>query len=814
MTARRGLALAGAAVALLLVAGRVLAGAYVNWAWYGALGAGALWSVRLAALTALRGGLFIIAFGFAFANLLAMRRSIVTLVLPRRLGNLEIGEAVPGRALTAAAAMLGLLIAAAVALPQSDWMALVRAEWARPLGELDPYLNRDIAFWVGWLPFERLLHEWSVTLAVVVGVMVMLLYGLTPSVQVKRGQMHVSTWVRRHFALYSAVLLLLVAWGYRIDAFELLIHGSGARETFVAFDHLVLYPYLIALGICTGATALLVAWTGWMGHQRATIAALLLVLVAGPVGRVVLPLLDRRSVTDRERGTIDRPYEHTRTLFTRRAYGIDEIMRGVDADSVRLADDGIARGVSSWDPEALARAAATEPGVVPLRGGVAWRGGSGGALTASVAYGERAEARNLPLAMQDVDPSDADERGAPWPSSEPSTVVLPALVVGLGLPEGVLVSDTLGRIAGPVFSTGWRRWALAWGVRNFRLAVADADPLHAKLLLHRDVLDRVHMLLPFFTTGSTPQAMVVHDSLWWSVELFHASDDYPLTEPLLLGRESWRFVRGAAVAVVNAQSGRVQVVLPDRPDQMTRWWRDRLPALFVRRAAADADLVAALPPPVDRAVVQGRALARTGFRTDTLSARPLFQADDADADLLPGTPTPYLSAATGHPLAWGAPAVDGIDRVRGVFVAVGGARQRSAFVDVGDTLRWASILDRLQHVADSARISRSRAHPRRGRVQVVPVRSGLLVVQSFYDWPSDREPSLAGVVALRTGEQARVAGSLAAAFGQTTRSADADGRLRLRLARIYAQLQDALRAGDWTAFGRAMSELKRLSSQH
>jgi len=42
-----------------------------------------------------------------------------------------------------------------------------------------------------------------------------------------------STWVRRHFALYSAALLLLVAWGYRLDSFDLLIHGSGVRETFV-----------------------------------------------------------------------------------------------------------------------------------------------------------------------------------------------------------------------------------------------------------------------------------------------------------------------------------------------------------------------------------------------------------------------------------------------------------------------------------------------------------------------------------------------------------------------------------------------------
>lgn len=813
MTVRRGLALAGAALALALIAGRLLSAAYADWAWYTALGAGSLWSVRLATLTALRSGLFLVAFTFAFGNVLAMRRSIVSLVLPRQLANLEIGEAVPGRALTAAAAGMSLVIAAGLALTQDDWLAVLRAQWATPLGEIDPYLSRDLAFWVGWLPFERMLHDWSVTLAVVVGMIVMLLYGLTPSVQVKRGHVHVSTWVRRHFALYSGVLLLLVAWGYRLDAFDLLIHGSGARETFIAFDHLILYPYLIAVGIGTAATGVLVAWTGWMGHQRATFAALLLTLLAGPVGRGILPLLDRRTATERERSTIDRPYERVRVLFTRRAYRVDDIVRGAAADSLRVADERLAHSVSSWDPAALARAASGQAGVVPITGGHAWQVGTGGAIAATIAYGAGADGRHLPLAVQSVDPSDADERGAPWPAADPTIPTLPPLVVGLGLPGVALMADSLGRVASPTFAAGWRRLALAWSVQNVRLAFSDADPMRTRLLTRRDVLERVRALVPFFTTGVTPQAMVVHDSLWWSVELFHASSDYPLSEQQLLGGESQHFAVGAGVALVNAHSGRVLVVLPDRPDKMTRWWRDQLPALFARRSVADADLVAALPPPVDRATVQGSALARTGFRTDTLAARPLFQADDADEDLLSRTPTSFVSAAKGQPLAWGVPAVDGTDRVRGIFLAVGGAQQRTMLVEQRDSLRWAGILDRLQHVADSAQISRSRRYPRRGRVQVVPMRDGMLVVQAFYDWPPEREPSLTGIVALRTGQPARVAGSLAEAFGQGARPPDGDGRLRLRLARVYGQLQDALRQSDWAAFGRAMAELRRLSGE-
>lgn len=811
MTLRRALALAGAALALALLAGRLLTGAYAEWAWFDALGMASVWRARLVALGTLRAGLFAAAFVFAFVNLLAMRRSIVSLVLPRRLANLVIGEAVPGRHLTLAAALLSVLIAAAVALPQHDWVAVLRAQWATPLGEIDPYLGRDIAFWIAWLPFERLLRDWAVLLAAIVGATVMILYALTPSMHVQQGRLHVSTWVRRHFALYSAFLLLLIAWGYRLDAFDLLIHGSGAREAFTAFDHRVLYPYVIALGIGTAAVGVLVAWTGWIGHQRAMLGALLLVLVAGPLGRLGLPLLNQREANDRERAALERPYDHARTLYTRRAFGVDDILRGARADSLRIGLPLIAQSVSGWDPAALALAAGTEPTLPPIPGAGAWRVGEGDSLRAIIAYGgAEPDAPLNPLVVQEVDPADADERGGPWPSGALSYATLPPLAVGLDQPGVRLISDTLGRVAAPVFGSGWRRLSLAWGVRSLRLTFGDLDPKRTRLLMRRDVRARVQALLPFFTAGPTPQALVAHDSLWWSVELFNTSANYPLTEPLLVAGVTLRFAVPAGLALVNAHSGRVQVLLPNRPDKLTRWWRDHLPALFVARHAVDSDVLAALPAPVDRAFVQGNALARTGFRNDTLSARPLFQADDADVELRSGTPTPFASAAAGHPLAWGVPVVDGLDRLRGVFVAVGGLNPRTALVEQPDSMRWSSLLDRLQRVADSARISRTKRHPRRGRVQVIPTSSGTMVVQAFYEWVPDRAPALAGIVAIQGGE-VRTALSLAAAFGAPAHAAESDDRLRLRIARIYAALQDALRRSDWTAFGRAMSALRRLA---
>src|SRR5262245_43220759 len=109
MTARRWLAVAAGA-ALLLLGGRAIAIALLEHRWYEAMGAGELWRSRLLTTLALRASGALVAGLFAFANLLAVRHSVVSLVLPRRVGNIEIGEEVPGRSLVLSAALLAILL--------------------------------------------------------------------------------------------------------------------------------------------------------------------------------------------------------------------------------------------------------------------------------------------------------------------------------------------------------------------------------------------------------------------------------------------------------------------------------------------------------------------------------------------------------------------------------------------------------------------------------------------------------------------------------------------------------------------------------
>src|SRR5690606_16028763 len=109
MSMRRGVGLAIAA-ALLLLGGRVGAGIYADYQWYAALDALDAWRLRVVSGAVLRATAFVVGGALAFANLWAVRRSVASVILPRRLGNIEIGEEVPRSWLVGLVVMLSVLL--------------------------------------------------------------------------------------------------------------------------------------------------------------------------------------------------------------------------------------------------------------------------------------------------------------------------------------------------------------------------------------------------------------------------------------------------------------------------------------------------------------------------------------------------------------------------------------------------------------------------------------------------------------------------------------------------------------------------------
>jgi hypothetical protein len=160
--------------------------------------------------------------------------------------------------------------------------------------------------------------------------------------------------------------------------------------------------------------------------------------------------------------------------------------------------------------------------------------------------------------------------------------------------------------------------------------------------------------------------------------------------------------------------------------------------------------------------------------------------------------------------------LDGSEHVRGVVYGAGGVNRQTVWYDAGSTTpKWTAVLDQL-HGIDSATSGSARdAAVVRGPVRAIPVNGALVFAQPTYSWRAQGAPTLLRVSVL-VGDSTRVAPTLRQLAGAAPIAPapaipeGASTDLRARAAALYARMRDALRRGDWTAFGAAFDELGRL----
>ncbi len=808
---RRSVLLAVAAAALLVV-GRVGAEVFADYQWFLALDALDAWRLQAGHASTLRLLAFIVATTVVLANLWTVRRSVVSVVLPRRIGNLEIGEEVPPRYLSILALALAACVGLAFTIPARDWQALALARAGLPFGESDPYFQADLGIWLFWLPFERLLHRWLVALAAVSTILVALGYALTPSLRWRRDEFHLSSWVRRHLAVLGGALLVLLAWSFRLQAFDLLLHGSATGGGFGATDHEFGLPISTILAYTCFAAAVVIVWAGWSGQSRLAVSVLTLVLLLVPALRWGVPAIVGLSTPPADIAARERPYDAVRAGFTRRAFGIDRIRPM--PDSLLVPSREALSAMPIWDPGILARAIGRQRR----------HGGLVSAPALSVAHGLPATVRVAAPTL----PSDSTQREDAWS-------VMRVRAAGTDGRGGVSFIDASGRadlqderlrpalvwegahgtvilqgpsdgVAGVPTRDHSVRLALAWSEQDPRIVTA---PRATSLIVsRRDVRERVAALVPFFRQSAAITPIVLADSVVWVVDLYASSDAFPLARPLATRDGSTRYMAHAATALVAAHSGRITIVPVASPDPVLRAWMRLLPRTLAPVPAMPPAIAERLPPLLDAAEWQAEVFAAVGTRGEVGVRRHIPPLDGSDT----------LVTGRYQRLAWWPAAPGGAstivlvtsdDTVSGLIVALGGASRAVYWHRVdADAVSWSTALESLRGAGlrdPGVFAGVARAAPMVG--------AGWALVQPFYRQSGDDAPAIA-TVAVRDPTGVRRGSDLAAALGVPTPTpppiAPGADDVEVRVRVIYGALRAAMQRGDWVAFGEAMHALGAL----
>ncbi|HET7583789.1 MAG TPA: UPF0182 family protein [Gemmatimonadaceae bacterium] len=826
------LTLAGAGV--LLVAIRTAAAIWTGRAWYAAMGALELWRLKASSVLLLSGVSGAIAAAFVFANLYAVRRSVISLVLPRRVANIEIGEEVPGRYLVATAAVLAVALGALLAIPPDRWTTLALARIGVPFHESDPRFQQDFGFWVYWLPLERLIHLRALLVVIVTAIVVTLLYALTPSLRVGRSGFYASQYVRRHWVVLGAVLLLLVAWSYRLDAYGVLLNGTGAGGVVSAIDENARIPVYTWLAILTMGAALVALWFGLTGQIGVAITAVATVLVISLALRHAAPLVvERMGVESADQR--DAPYVQAQAAYTRRAFGVLELPAlGADGASGTLQPaaalalpDSLATAAGAiplWDAAALERAVTLTRSSAGAVRSIAWDARSDGlaALLLQSPPAARPEAAAPAWLVTRVDVADATRGRTSSPSGASAAIgeesVTARLLVVDSAPavRYAIVADSAGAVVAPSLSATLSRLAYAWSLQNVRLLLRDLPMPDPRVVTRRGAAERVAALTPFFSLGG-PHAVMLDDTVLWVVDLYAASETFPIAAAIAAAGSDVRYMRHAAVAIVNSATGAVMLVRDRELDPIAESWARVLPHLFVDQTSLRPRTAAALPPPAGSAAVVAEVMARAGRTPARVAAGHVPWNDGSDSTVASAEEPPLMLLTGGVPVTADVrPVLSERDSVVGAVAAIGGPRRGVVWIPFDPpATRWAVVVDRLRRALDSAAVIPGDVRLVRGAIRVIPLRRGVAFVQPAYAWPSAEPPTLAAVAVL-TGDSVRAGPTLLAAIRGTAGSASAStpasgapADFRERVTALYERMRAAMRRGDWVEFGRAYEALGR-----
>ena len=635
---KRNLLILLAAVVALIAVSRTLLSYWVDLLWFNSLGYGQVfWKTA-----SLQVGVFaifaIVTFAVLFVALSALRRSHQS-ALPRD-HKLMIGGQPVNLSVEPALRILSLLASLIIAVltgvsMATDWPTLALFWYApRATGSIvDPIFSKPLNFFFFTLPAWQLLVGWLLTLSIILCVAAVVFLLITSGARAldkSRSAFAPSPW--RGLSITGACLLLVLAMNVYVDRFQSLLDhhtifdGITYTDAHITINGLLIVCAALVLGaVIAAVNAFREARGRWL--VAAVVPAAASYILLGIVGWYVANFIVKPNELVREE-----PYIAHNIEMTRQAYGLDKFLqREFPAETTVDATDPAnnqptLQNIRLWDWHALQD---TLRQVQEIRTYYDFpdididRYSINGTMHEVMLATRELNVNKLPessrnwinerliythgygITMNPVNGFTAEGLPTLMLSNMPVQSTVPGLSVTrpeiyfgeltdtdvyvkthqqeFDYPQGQTNNLTSYQGTGGIVLGGFLRRVLLSIDRDDlgKLPFSDDVNSQSRLLMRRNVRERVAAIAPFLTFERDPYIVVGDDGrLSWMMDAFTTSDNYPYSTHYTLGDQPVNYMRNSVKVVIDAYNGTTTFYTFDNEDPILNAYRRIFPDLF------------------------------------------------------------------------------------------------------------------------------------------------------------------------------------------------------------------------------------------
>lgn len=114
---------------------------------------------------------------------------------------------------------------------------------------------------------------------------------------------------------------------------------------------------------------------------------------------------------------------------------------------------------------------------------------------------------------------------------------------------------------------------------SVKLLVSSNIDSNSKIIIHRNVMDRVRTIMPYLSYEDDPYMVTVDGKLYWMVDAYTESANYPYSQPFD-EEKGTNYIRNSVKVVVDAYNGDVDFYIVDENDPIAATYAKIYPKLF------------------------------------------------------------------------------------------------------------------------------------------------------------------------------------------------------------------------------------------